>query len=207
MNQQNWNTITSDLLIHEYPIETPLDTQRIEKTKYETIWTFNEYRKECMGEAVVDDFIEKAKVLPSDIIIDFGCGTGRSARAIQASAGCHVLLVDFASNCLDPNISLPYIELNLSEPMNLYGDVGFCTDVLEHIPGTFLDKVISNIMYCTHRAFFMIALQPDRMGALIDEPLHLSVHPFEFWQDKFSAYRILSAAHSPDHAQFYVERR
>jgi hypothetical protein len=53
----------------------------------------------------------------------------------------------------------------------------------------------------------MIALQPDRMGALIDEPLHLSVHPFEFWQDKFSAYRILSAAHSPDHAQFYVERR
>ena len=37
MNQQNWNTITSDLLIHEHPVATLLETQRKEKRKYQTI--------------------------------------------------------------------------------------------------------------------------------------------------------------------------
>ena len=58
-----------------------------------------------------------------------------------------MILVHVASNCSDQKIHLPYMELDRSEPMNLYVDVGFCTDVLEYIPVESWDDVIANIMY------------------------------------------------------------
>ena len=49
-------------------------------------------------------------------------------------------------------------------------------------------------MECVDRCFFKIAMFPDNMGALIGQPLHLSVFPLQWWVSMFADYEILYAA-------------
>ena len=65
------------------------------------------------------------------------------------------------------------------------GDVGFCTDVMEHIPPDDVETVLRNIMASTPRAFFQISTVEDVFGKTIGQPLHLSVHPHAWWMDTF----------------------
>ncbi len=156
-----------------------------EQEKYQRMWTYPNYRVEAPGEDCVHKFLEVVK--PSGNVIDFGCGTGRGALKIKQS-GLDVLLVDFASNCRDDEAShLPFIQWDLTEPMPFRSAHGYCTDVMEHIPPNQVDSVIKNILTCVKDAFFQISLVPDNLGQLIDHPLHLSVHPHEWWVEKFES--------------------
>jgi hypothetical protein len=81
---------------------------------------------------------------------------------------------------------------DLRAPIPHVGDVGFCTDVMEHIEPAHVDAVIRNIMACVPKAFFQISLIDDVMGKLIGKPLHLSIHPMSWWRETFVrlGYRI-----------------
>jgi hypothetical protein len=156
-----------------------------EQEKYFRMWTYPQYRDLAPGEDCVDKFIEIVK--PSGVIIDFGCGTGRGALKLT-NLGYQVLLIDFASNCRDDSTThLPFIQWDLSEPMTFRAEHGYCTDVMEHIPPEQVDSVIKNILSCVKDAFFQISLVPDNLGELIDHALHLSVHPHEWWVEKFES--------------------
>ena len=55
-----------------------------EQEKYQTMWQYDLYRRVCPGEYVVDKFIEQVKPIQqknsqNGIIIDYGCGTGRTS--------------------------------------------------------------------------------------------------------------------------------
>jgi hypothetical protein len=91
--------------------------------------------------------------------------------------------------------------------MTLKGDVGYCTDVMEHIPTHQVDDVIKNVMDCVDSAYFQISLVPDAMGELIGMPLHLSVYPHSWWVKKFSAYEIVWTDSNDENAAFYVQHR
>ncbi len=149
-----------------------------EEEKYRRMWESDLYRIFSPGEGNVDRFLS---MIGSGLIIDFGCGTGRAAFKM-AQAGRDVVLVDFADNCRDEIVKgLPFICQNLNDPLPIFADYGFCTDVMEHIPTLEVESVIQNIMLAVGTCFFQISTVGDTCGKLIGEYLHLTVRPSDWW--------------------------
>jgi hypothetical protein len=181
-----------------------------EQDKYQAMWDFDQYRTVAPGEAVADTFVEISGIRKDNIVIDFGCGTGRGAKRIHELTGCELILTDFAGNCLDDDLGnwYTFYRHDLTEPLALQSNYGFCTDVLEHIPPEQVDLVITNIMRASERVFFQISLVDDHCGALIGQALHLSVHAMDWWANKFAGlgYAIEWSQDRQDCALFYVTR-
>jgi SAM-dependent methyltransferase len=182
-----------------------------ERSKYEKMWTFPNYREVAPGQSVAALFCLCANPKRDDSVIDFGAGTGRGALRINQLRGCKVKMLDFAENCLDKavrdslNDRLTFQQADLTQELPVKAKFGFCTDVLEHIPPDDVDTVLKNIFASAQNVFFQISTVPDHMGALIGHPLHLTVQPFEWWLQKLSSYGEVSW--SSDHADapvFYV---
>ena len=158
--------------------------------KYEAMWQTPLYREVAPGESFAEHFVQIADPKLTDVIVDFGCGTGRGGQKIANLTRCEVQLVDFAENCRDEGNNLPFTVADLTKPIGVSGNIGYCTDVMEHILPEDVSDVIRNIMDCVDSCYFKIALFDDSMGKLIGHPLHLSVFPSEWWQSKFSEYDI-----------------
>jgi SAM-dependent methyltransferase len=182
-----------------------------EREKYEAMWSLPEYREIAPGEEVAQTFIDIAEVKKDDVIIDFGCGTGRGAKRIHDLTGCEFVMVDFANNSLDDAVKADFnwytkVIHDLSQPLDLESEKGYCTDVMEHIPPDQVDSVLNNVMRASKRVFFQISLIDDVCGSMIGQKLHLSVHPFEWWIEKFKAlgYHVEWAQDGGESAMFYV---
>jgi len=161
-----------------------------ESALYERMWSHAEYRHSAPGEALAYRFIEKAK--PYGRVIDFGCGTGRGAALIHALANVPVLALDFAGNCLDPEVrkltGIEFRQHDLRQPVGEVAEFGYCTDVLEHIAPEDVDTVLEHILRAGRRTFFAISTMPDHFGpALAGEPLHLTVQPHAWWKERLEA--------------------
>lgn len=173
-----------------------------EKDKYRLMWQFDGYRTAAPGEGLWKHFVELVR--PDDTIIDFGCGTGRASMAL-AQAGHRVMLVDFADNCRDDEaMSLPFLEWDLSVPCPLRAKYGLCTDVMEHIPPEQVDTVLTNIMASAKKTFFQISTVDDVCGALIGAPLHLSVHPHDWWKEKLSWHGTVTWDAAGENASLFI---
>ena len=155
----------------------------LEREKYEKVWTHDVYRGNAPGEKRVRMAIEQLDLEPGkQKIVDFGCGTGRAAAAFQA-LGFDIIGVDHAANCLDEGIEIPFLQTCLWDIGTRLGDVGFCTDVMEHIPPTMIVEALASIHTAApEKAFFQICLRPDGCGPrLLGEPLHLTVREPGYW--------------------------
>jgi hypothetical protein len=175
-----------------------------EKEKYQLMWQFDAYRNVSPGEHIADFYLNKFK--PEGTIIDFGCGTGRAGIKFNAH-GINTLLVDFTDNCRDREAAtIPFLQWDLTNKLPVDALNGFCTDVMEHIPTNDVSTVILNIMNSADKVFFQISTIDDVMGAAINEPLHLTVKPYEWWRSKFisSGYHIEWADEQESAVLFYV---
>jgi SAM-dependent methyltransferase len=167
-----------------------------EAQKYGKLWgEFPQYRQVAPGEHVADAFFAQAKPLPGSTVIDFGCGTGRGALALAQRGQLDVTMLDFAGNCLDeavreacenPALKLRFRKHDLETPSPVTAEYGYCTDVLEHVPPDKVDQVLDHIFNATRHTFFQISTVEDVCGDLIGAPLHLSVHPYEWWLMRFA---------------------
>lgn len=160
-----------------------------EVLKYSRMWSSNEYRQVAPGEGCVDDAIKSLDLMTQHRIVDFGCGTGRGAKKF-IEKGFKVIGVDFAQNCLDSDVKIPLCIACLWDlPPNLTCDYGFCTDVMEHIPTDKVEMVLMNIAKACHKGcYFQISLVDDDFGALIDDKLHMTVKPSDWWLDILKKY-------------------
>lgn len=97
--------------------------------------------------------------------------------------------IDFAGNCLDPAVReqlgerFRFVEHDLTIPLGEKFAYGFCTDVLEHIPTKDVRTVLSNIFVAAKKVYLAISTVDDVMGALVGEPLHLTVRDPFWWDD------------------------
>lgn len=162
--------------------DTPLEIR--ERQKYEMMWNAAKYREFSPGELLHDTIVAELGLQPGDTILDLGCGPGRLSAKLAASYA--VTAVDFASNCLDDGVNVPFVLANLWDlPNGLAADYGVCCDVMEHIPPEKVDAVLSNIAKAVRLgAFFRIEFAPDILGQLIGAPLHLSLHDEDWWAKK-----------------------
>jgi hypothetical protein len=56
---------------------------------------------------------------------------------------------------------------------------------MEHIRPHHVDRVIDNCLAACQHVFFQISTVDDICGVLIGHKLHLSVHPYKWWLQKF----------------------
>jgi hypothetical protein len=175
-----------------------------EQEKYEKCWNVDAYRKISPGERAVPMFLEACEAFDDSLVkmdlVDIGAGTGRGGHAIWKELGIPVTLMDFALNCLDEEVradveksdTLDFVQHDISEKTNLRRSLGFCVDVLEHIPPEQIDTVLTNIFEMCTNVFFSIATIPDVMGGHedIQEDLHLTVWPYQRWLKKFAEFGV-----------------
>lgn len=192
-----------------------LERRLAERAKYEKMWKRDEYRAVAPGEAVAMDFLSQARPKKGAEVIDFGAGTGRGALMLALLGGCKVHMLDFAENCLDEDVrnalstqahALTFKLHDLNRPATLQAQYGYCTDVMEHIPPENVDRVLRNVLQAAQHVYFQISCEDDNLGSLIGEPLHLSVHDYKWWHDKFREFDCV-VHYSQDygtHCVFYV---
>lgn len=200
-------TVDADGLIMEVLRQMRENPALSEADKYEAMWSHDAYRLWSPGEHAADAFVNLTGITNKQRVIDFGCGTGRGGDRIAQLVGCEVVQIDFAPNARDIGIELPFFVADLAKPLLVQGEIGYCTDVMEHIPTHQVDDVVRNIMGCVNSCFFQICLLPDDMSALIGHSLHLSVFPVEWWREKFRAYDISHESSDGENAIFLIHKR
>lgn len=196
-----------------------------EQLKYWKCWNDDRYRNFSPGENCVPLFLQTIGENPpkglgdSDWTIrptlnDWGCGSGRASKLL-AEAGFRVRAVDFASNCLDQEVrqalngeTLKFVEHDLTKPIALRSDYGFCCDVMEHVPEEDVSQVLRTILENSLHVLFQISTVEDHFSKVIDDVdhLHLTVRPYSWWLQKFADFGCI-VHHSnefPNHCIFYV---
>lgn len=109
----------------------------------------------------------------TDDVLDYGCG--------KAELNLHL---PFPVKCYDP--AMPKYSA-WPDP----ADIVVCTDVMEHVEEDMIDKVIEHIHSLTKKAaFFQIATVPSLKTFPDGENLHISLHPQEWWMDKFEGWTV-----------------
>lgn len=186
-----------------------------EQEKYLKCWDHEDYRKWSPGEQCVGLFLDTAKPKEGETLVDWGCGTGRACDPLAAN-GLEVTAVDFAANCLDEQPRqmvedgiIDFIEHDLTKPIDLRADYGYCCDVMEHIPEEDVDKVLTNILQNSLHVFFQISTVEDHFSSVIDDidgHLHLTVKPYSWWLQKFADFGCIVhySNEFPAHCIFYV---
>jgi SAM-dependent methyltransferase len=160
-----------------------------EVDKYEVAWQLPEYHQVSPGLQAVPMFLD---VVPLGStcrgVLDIGCGAGYATAELRKY--CWVTAVDFIDARVGEAIYAPFLQTDITkadQPLPWpYGDVGFCVDVMEHIPPQDIDTTIRNTVL-RKGTFYGISLVPDQLGQLFGQTLHLSVFPAQWWLDKFSA--------------------
>ncbi len=167
--------------------------REIERDKYRRVWRIPSYGRFSPGERMVPHFLDIVKPSPDDVIIDFGTGGGKAARALQ-KRGFEVVAIDhtrkgitrarwkhlknhFVEACL---WRLDEADIAIPETCAVRG---YCVDVMEHIPVEATMLTIMQIMDQCDDCFFQICTLPDEFGKAIGEPLHVTVMPFTWWRD------------------------
>ncbi len=156
---------------------------------YRRVWSHPSYRNYAPGERSIDGMIAELGPRLGASFIDFGCGTGRPAQEI-ARRGYHVLAVDFADNCLDNMVDVPFLVADLTALPMLSAQFGYCTDVMEHIEPERVDDVLAGIARCVRGAvYFAISTVKDSFGpALEGKQLHLTIERAAWWKSRLHSH-------------------
>lgn len=176
-----------------------------EQEKYERMWRVPGYRTYSPGEESVETFL--GLVATPGTVLDIGCGTGRASVKLK-EAGFQPILLDFTENSRDyPAMVLPFFQHDLDRPFPVKAEYGYCVDVLEHIPTEKVRSVLQNILSACHGPIFLqISTEPDQFGAVINQDLHLTVKPGEWWAEQIqSVGGVITWVNTREHdVQFLV---
>ena len=157
-----------------------------EKEKYEYMWKQDSYRENSPAFHRFFDSV-KSVIDRGDSIIEFGCGTGVGLAELGKTHD--VTGVDIAKNCLSEGVNIPFVEACLWDPINLTADVGFCVDVMEHIPTERVSATFREIMKCVPKCLFIVCKQLDSNSRNDTGPkLHLTVKKDNWWINEASKY-------------------
>lgn len=177
----------SGLLPDRWNAEQGKTIERREEDKYVEMWQHPDYRNMSPADDHIVEVIDLLLLPQGSSVIDFGCGTGRATKKLQ-NYGCDVVGIDIAPNALETDVK--FVKAILWDlPGYVTADYGICCDVMEHIPPEKVGAVIENIARAVVKGvYFRIDFGPDEMGAIIGQPLHLTVRPAVWWKAQLHAH-------------------
>jgi hypothetical protein len=179
-----------------------------ERAKYAELWSgVPEYRAYSPGVENVQRFMDVMEPKAGSTILDVGCGTGVAGLMFEKH-GLRPRWIDITSAGLHPDIPLHRFTCVplWSEWFGAY-DYGFCCDVMEHIPTEYTMLVVDRIIAACDTTWFQISLVPDQFGAVIGQPLHLTVKPFKWWLERMRlAGNVIDARDLCGQALFVVQK-
>lgn len=161
-------------------------TAASEREKYARVFAFPGYGKVGHALKYADHLLRRAPA--GSTVADFGCGRGGSFRPF-VEAGMVVVPVDHI-DALSPEWRnhpkvRPLSVVNLWEGPLPDVDYAVCTDVMEHIPPAYVDRVLDNIAGAVMAGcLWTICHVQDVWGQRIGAPLHLTIKPPEWWEGK-----------------------
>lgn len=177
---------------------------------YERLWEIERYRKVSPAAVELKSFLKVANPTHQDSILDIGCGTGRASEMLYQRGFKDIVMLDFASNCLDDSVKsldLKFIPHDITAQFPVQAKYGMCVDVMEHLEEKDVGVVLDNMKEATEYLFLRICTVPDNMGKLIGKQLHLTIRPFEWWDDIIrSKFRIIYSYQNEKTALFYVSK-
>lgn len=184
-----------------------------ERDKYAQMWSFEDYGKRSPGFDGVERFMEVLEPRPGSTLIDIGCGAGVAGLEF-AKRGLNVSYIDITDAAIEsPEVRSRFIEAPIWTDWWVYGqrmapwDYGYCADVLEHVPTELTMLCVDKIVSCCKVSWLQIALVPDQFGALIGQPLHLTVQPFRWWLERLSTIADVREARDLCGCGLYVVTR
>ena len=187
-----------------------------ERAKYEACYRGKGYRKASPAhrnlQFIIDQLAPEGGFEPRATIIDFGCATGRAALELHKSGRFDITMIDIADNCLNVEVKerlsdrFKFIRHDLSLPIDISSDYGYCVDVMEHAPPSETDAVIDVIIGAAKKVLFIIAMF-DHVAEDVDTGkvinLHLCLHDFDWWKEKLES-RGFKSSYSKDHFGEYA---
>ncbi len=167
-----------------------------EAEKYSSVWEHEEYRRYSPGEKFAWRFLEilKDHDIPLEgTLAEIGCGTGRAGLILNN--WFKVDKYDLAPNCLDEFVKPDnFSVLDITKDELPEHTIGYCCDLMEHLPTEYVMTAVNNIVSHCDYSFFSIYTKHDHYGKLIGEELHLTVRPFTWWRDRLNeAGKVLEA--------------
>ncbi len=184
-------------------IQLGKSTTEVEKTKYEEMWSIPSYADISPGANIADAFAKISGCKPGETLIDLGTGSGKAALRLQNHYRLKVLTLDITTKCMVPDaldlFGKTHTEACLwsdwPETANIRSGTGldpldyaYCCDVMEHIPPEFTMLCLNNMFRAARHVFIQVDVEQEGWGRLINETLHLTVMPFEWWRDHIAEF-------------------
>lgn len=127
----------------------------------------------------VNEVTNLVAITKTKTMLDYGCGKGH--QYLQRRT--HELWGGILPYCYDPGV----VGLD-TKPMGKFDGV-ICTDVLEHVPESALDSVISEIYnYADKFVMLGICTSPSHKTLPNGENCHITVHDEAWWHDKIKPW-------------------
>lgn len=167
-----------------------------EREKYRRLWKLRDYHTTSPGRRYAPQVADRFHVKPGDSLTDFGCGDGTTCEWF-ADQGMQVRGVDLvpAWDGYETRSGIEYFVAPLWDlpPELPKSDIGFCADVLEHIPELLIPDVLHQLSDAVHtRLYLAVAHFPDSAGnwdpSLAGQELHLTLHKPGWWVERFMDY-------------------
>lgn len=167
-------------------INTAGTIEEREALKYRLAWDIPDYRIVSPALENLDEIRAALGHPTKGMLLDFGCGAGKAAKALQRD-GLDVVGIDHV-NALE--VDIPFAQAALWQmpnpvPSGMAADYGICCDVMEHIPHEKVGPVLDRIRDAVDGpVYFSISTLPDQFGSLVGQALHLTVKPADWWRDQ-----------------------
>lgn len=140
--------------------------------------------KNFLGLSVLNHVVSIRKLLTdteSHTMLDFGCGRGeayKSPHKLYKQLGLPRHAVTLYDPAFMPTAALPKGQF----------DLVVCSDVLEHIPEHEVDEFIARLFsYAKKAVWASVCCRPAKKFFPDGRNLHVTVQPFDWWGEKFSA--------------------
>jgi len=138
-------------------------------------------------------FADKILELKPKSFLELGCAYGHIVKLVE-NEGIFSVGVDVSKFAMGMRVTNSLVRASVTHlPFkNEAFDLGFCSELMEHIPEPYVDQALDEIARVCKRCWFGIAYQE------IDEYIwgkggkreltHVTIKPFNWWQDKFKKY-------------------
>jgi SAM-dependent methyltransferase len=160
------------------------------KEKYKKVWQHPAYRYFSPGTIKLPTAIKEIPMNNNMSVIDLGCGTGRVLYELEMDGYKDLVGVEVAGNALEydlPKLVLAEVH-NVKFDLKRF-DVAFSCNTFEHMTKKDIDAALEVVKHIAKIFFISVSFYPDEFGPEnIGEPLHLTVEPPEWWEEKLKSY-------------------